>query len=924
MMKRLRNNPPSPVRFGRYPRAVGLALVLSLGSGLGCGREFFREWADQDVAEAVFEKSRDPRWRLDMFSIEPPPLSRFADPYDPDRPPAPPDDRASEALSPVPQWPVNRLLVPAEGTGYLDMLAAWQRDRPAPTNPEEEANEGQGPTGVAPQPMPTPPPSSGATPFGPETPPGTGAAPGLETLPGERPELEIPDDGNLGTNNSGMTPIQSRENTPASTPIQVPNTPNAESNPPQARVKPQDRRVQKVVFQAPDTEQPDTVGELPSPAAEMPIPGTDLVREPETVPLDPDNVDLNLRAPADSRSGLSPEQYRESGGLTALLAAPALELDQAEAAGLPKGSEPFVVNPAQALTLALINNRPYQYQLEQLYIAALPVTLQRWGFSPQFFAGATPTTGTSAGLGQPNGQNSFFYRTSEVLGGQSSVLSFGTMAGFGKIFQTGASLVANFANTTVFTFNGSNPRQPRVNSFLPLSITQPFLRAGGRAVTLEPLTQAERTLLYQVRAFARFRQQFIPNILTQAQPVDSPGNTGEASIGYLNVLQQLQVVENDRKTVAVYEQLLKAFDEMSQGGGSGVSALNVDQISLSLQGARQNLLRDSLSYQNALDQFKVQLGLPPDTPLVLDKGLTEGFRDVFGQIDRWFQDPDRVPEVLPAIVEQLPPFPDILLDDKRFVEMGKENPTREDVLLTAERIALENRYDLMNVRAALYDAWRQLKVTDNALLGVFDMGISNQLLTPANTTNPFAFSDQAKQFNIFFRAELPLVRMVERNAFRSALINYRRQQRLLMAQEDAIKYTVRSEVRTLIQSAESYTIQKKQLIISLRQRDNSQRQIFAPQGPSDTGGSSQITSNTLTLVQAQNSLLGTQNTIVQLWVAYQTQRLAIYRDLGIMPYDEWEAYYELFPSESSTLGGRDPGADRPAAARPPVEAPAGR
>ena len=38
---------------------------------------------------------------------------------------------AAEALSPVPQWPDNRLLVPAEGTGYLDLLEYWRRDQEA-------------------------------------------------------------------------------------------------------------------------------------------------------------------------------------------------------------------------------------------------------------------------------------------------------------------------------------------------------------------------------------------------------------------------------------------------------------------------------------------------------------------------------------------------------------------------------------------------------------------------------------------------------------------------------------------------------------------------------------------------------------------------------------------------------------------------
>src|SRR3954465_15771104 len=79
---------------GRTPRRMAHSaalLAFVLGSQAGCSREFFREWANQDASEAIFEKSRDPRWRLDMFSMEPPALSRYADPYDPDHPPAPPD-----------------------------------------------------------------------------------------------------------------------------------------------------------------------------------------------------------------------------------------------------------------------------------------------------------------------------------------------------------------------------------------------------------------------------------------------------------------------------------------------------------------------------------------------------------------------------------------------------------------------------------------------------------------------------------------------------------------------------------------------------------------------------------------------------------------------------------------------------------------
>src|SRR3954465_8048898 len=99
----------------RRPRRIAAMVLLALGSQAGCGREFFREWANHDVSEAIFEKSRDPRWRLDMFSVDPPSLSRYAAPYAPAPPPAPPDDFAAQSVSPVPQWPDNRLIIPVEG-----------------------------------------------------------------------------------------------------------------------------------------------------------------------------------------------------------------------------------------------------------------------------------------------------------------------------------------------------------------------------------------------------------------------------------------------------------------------------------------------------------------------------------------------------------------------------------------------------------------------------------------------------------------------------------------------------------------------------------------------------------------------------------------------------------------------------------------
>ena len=72
---------------------------------------------------------------------------------------------------------------------------------------------------------------------------------------------------------------------------------------------------------------------------------------------------------------LSPEQAAE---LSSVLIPRIPKFNVAAAAGLPRNANPYVVTLQQAFTLALINARIYQLQLENLYNAALNVTLQRF------------------------------------------------------------------------------------------------------------------------------------------------------------------------------------------------------------------------------------------------------------------------------------------------------------------------------------------------------------------------------------------------------------------------------------------------------------------------------------------------------------------------------------------------------------------
>ncbi len=889
-----------------HPARAWLMILAALGFGsqTGCSREFFRNWANQDVSEAVYEKSRDPRWRLDMFSIDPPAMSRFADPGDPDAPPAPPDDRATEAMGPVPQWPSNRLLMPFEGTGYLEMLDQGPRYDSPPLRPAEPA---------PPAAIPLPPPPGLPPTFAPRS----GAA-GGSSLPG----------GNSGPNRGGMSPIPVPATPPATPPLPAPSGP-------QAQGKVRDSGVRRAAFQAPGPPAPVRApASQPAPIV-VPPPGT--VTGQPAAPTPPgtsgdkvERTDPDLSAPVNPRPDLTPDQYRASEAvgseMSALLATGKIDLDLAVEYGFPYDSKPYQLSIDEAFRLTMINGRAYQNNLESIYGAALAVTLARFAFAPQFYGAIGSPAGGSVGTGGLNvpgfgfpagsivpGGTTFNYAT-HATGTPISTLSIGTVAGFGKVFQNGANVVAGFANEVVFNFFGKHGNQPTVLSALPLNLVLPFLRGGGRAVTLEPLTQAERNLVYQVRTFALFRQQFvvatlvggfIPNFGSNIQTQGFVGGANDPVVGYVNLVEDLQLLENSRRNVVTFENLFRAFTELKEGESSGLTPLQVDQIQNNLQSARLAYINQRNTFRSDMDGFKEQMGLPPDTPIVPDRSLTSRFKKAFDALDDWQRDPKRRLEDLPKFAAMLPELEDIVLDGRSVLGVyeGQDaivEERLEDVLLAAERLALEHRLDLMNTRAQLYDKWRQIRVTANALKGVLNVSLTNQFVTQPGNTNPFAFLDQAKQFSLVLNAELPLVRLAERNNFRTALIAYQQQRRALMNAEDSLKLLIRNDIRSIQVNYQQYRIARRNFVLYARIKDQAFEQIVAPPQAGGAGNVANAAVQTQNLIGAQNSLINVESQLVSTWYGYQSARLALYRDIGTLPYDEWEAFRALFSTAEYT------------------------
>jgi hypothetical protein len=227
--------------------------------------------------------------------------------------------------------------------------------------------------------------------------------------------------------------------------------------------------------------------------------------------------------------------------------------------------------------------------------------------------------------------------------------------------------------------------------------------------------------------------------------------------------------------------------------------------------------------------------------------------------------------------------------------------------------ALSTRLDLMDARGQVVDAWRQIAVTANALQGVFNVGYN--LSASGLPNKPFAYSGDRSSHQLVINAQLPLVRRAERNAYRTAQINYQSTRRLLMAFEDNIANDVRNDIRQLRAIAEVYKIQQRVVEQSYSIVENAAEVLFAPPVPGvpfDPGTAASLTTQ---LLQALSGLLTAQNTLYTYWVGFITNRIQLYLDLELMQLDErgiWRD--EQFPGldDDTTGPGRQPGERIPA------------
>ena len=287
-----------------------------------------------------------------------------------------------------------------------------------------------------------------------------------------------------------------------------------------------------------------------------------------------------------------------------------------------------VIDLETAFELAKLHSTDFQRQRENLYLSALDVSLERFGFDSQLFSGFNSIFSTQ---GRLRGAGSATSVT-------NSLGSNGQGVNLERLGTTGANFAVGLANTIMWNFAGPNTQS--ATTLIDFSVIQPLLRNAGRDRIMESLTLAERTLLADVRQLDRFRRGFYLEVMIGrnagngpgANFLSTPGFANGGAGGYLGLLQDQQNIRIQEFNVRQLENVLDQFREFYDT--DRLNALLLFQFENSFYGAQNRLLQSKVNYQNSVDNFKRLLGLPPGLDVVIDDPLLSKFEFISNGINQ--------------------------------------------------------------------------------------------------------------------------------------------------------------------------------------------------------------------------------------------------------------------------------------------------
>jgi outer membrane protein TolC len=487
--------------------------------------------------------------------------------------------------------------------------------------------------------------------------------------------------------------------------------------------------------------------------------------------------------------------------------------------GIETADQTRTLSLEAALETAVRHSRIYQNSKEQLYLTALGLTQARHLFAPIFSAGgrltyAVDTEQVVAFEPDPNDPGTTRPVLSDQLVERSRVSASGTVRADWLLRDVGRLSTA--FTTDFLRFLTGDPRT-LTSSQLGATFARPILRNAGFKREAESLTQAERNMLYQLREFSRFRKDFSVQIATSYYGVLSSRDSVRNS--YLN-LRSSQANADRTRALA------------TEGRTTQTDLGRIEQQELSAESAWINALR---GYRQALDNFKIQLGLPTDADLVLD---------------------DRELDQLEIH------HPDIAIPD-------------------AIQIALAARLDYHNLLNRVEDAMRRVDLAVDSFKPQVDLVASGSIRSEDQRSG-FALPDPDRyRWNAGLDVDLGLDQKPRRNAYRESVIALEQARRAYELRHDEIELQIRESWRTLEEARRNYEL--SQISVTLAERRVEEQDLLADLGRAKAQDQ----------VDAQNALVDSMNQRTQALVRHTIARLQFWNNMGILYIKEDGQWEEL-------------------------------
>lgn len=481
-----------------------------------------------------------------------------------------------------------------------------------------------------------------------------------------------------------------------------------------------------------------------------------------------------------------------------------------ERAHIEKGAK--VVELADALRYGVSRNREYQGQKETLYVQALNLTLSRHQFAPIFTAAGT---GTQDRNQVETGVNQFITDTTETYTGS---------IGFSMLSRIGTRIAADLSSDFIRFVTGG--LRETTESKLAVTLTQPLLRGAGYLAVSEVLTQDERSTLYAVRDFTQYRKSFTVDLTSQYfQTLQARDKTKNA---YLAYQASKQTVEREKGMQEANKRTLP-------------SLLQLEQAMLQYQ---VRWLTAIQSYEQQLDDLKIQLAIPVQTP--------------------------------------------VMLDDEELKRLALADPP--GTLDEALQMAMTTRLDLWNSRDSLEDANRQVRVAKQELLPTLNALVGYEVTGDPKSVGP-NLDYKRRKVSIGADVDLHLDKKAERNILRAAEVNQQAARRALDLAEENVRRQIRADWRNLTLARQQYDLAVQDLELSER-RLEVESDFFKEDK----------TTSARDLIDAQQKLINARDAVTATLITHTIARLTLWKDMGILYITKDGGWVDVLKNESPKGG----------------------